>query len=356
MGLVEDIRAVTSLLIDSTIGFGVLALGVLIFIFFYLYIFKRGNKKNIKLANLFYTLVSEISLCETDEEREQVFLQPYVQDMLQTCLRRKRRRSLMLKALVQFHKTVHGAAAENIKWLYEKLGFKNDSLQQLTSHRWHKKAAAIQALAEMGQQDCITKVYRYTNHGNYYIRSAAQVAVVKLTGFEGLRFLNVINQPITQWQQLCLLQQLAFHPNIQEEKLQAWLMSANESVVELALKLVKAYAVHGVHDQLVQCLQHPSVIIRIEVIMILKDVATATTVPILKTHYENAERIERIAILKSLQAIGTRNEVPFLAALLNTPDLLLKTEVQKTLQELAPDWQTYKNNNAINLSKSIAII
>ena len=356
MGLVEDIRTVTSLLIDVAFGFVVLTLGVLLFIFFYLYIFKRGSNKNLKLANRFYTLVSEISLCETDEEREQVFLQPYVQDMHQTCLRRKSRRAFMLKALVQFHKTVHGAAAENIKWLYEKLDFKNDSLQQLTSHRWHKKAAAIQALAEMGQQDCITKIYRYTNHSNYYIRSAAQVAVVKLTGFEGLRFLNVINQPITQWQQLCLLQQLVSYPNVQEEKLQAWLMSTNESVVELALKLVKAYAVHGVHDQLVQCLQHPNVTIRTEAIIILKEMAAATTVSVLKAHYEKAERMERIAILKSLQAIGTRDEVPFLVALLNTSDQLLKNEVLKTLQELAPDWQACKDNNSVNFSKSIAIV
>jgi len=339
MEIVGDIRALTSWLIDTSLGFCLLTLSVLLFIFCYLYFFKKANQKNLRLANRFYILVSEVSLCESDEEREQVLLQPYVQDMQQTSLRKRRRRAFMRKTLVQFHKTIHGTAADNSKWLYEKLGFKNDSLQQLASRHWHKKAAAIQDLAAMGQQDCITSIYRYTNHSNYYIRSAAQIGVVKLTGFEGLRFLNVVSQPITQWQQICLLQQLASDTNIQEEKLKAWLVSDNDTVVELALKLVKAYAVHGVHDQLVHCLQHPAITIRIEAIQVLKEVATATTVSVLKAHYAGAEQMEKMAILEGLQLMGTGDDAAFLVSQLDTPDQLLKTEIKKTLKILAPDWE-----------------
>lgn len=355
MGIVDDIRAVTDLLIAASVGFVLLTACVLTFIFCYLYFFKSDRQKNQKLASRFYTLVSEISLCESEEEREQVLLQPYVQDIKQTCLKRERRRAFMRKALMQFLKTIHGAAADNIIWLYGRLGFKNDSLQQLTSRRWHRKAAAIQELAEMGQQDCITKIYRYTNHSNYYIRSTAQVAVVKLTGFEGLRFLNVINQPITHWQQLCLLQQLAAYTNIQEEKLQTWLQSDNETVVELALKLVKAYAVPSAHDQLVQCLQHKSIAIRMEAITILKEIAAPTTAAVLKARFEPAERMEKMAILQSLQAIGSGDDVSFLEALLDTPDQLLKREVLKTLQLVAPEWVN-KELHPLTTYKSIALV
>lgn len=352
MDTIKDIRSVTHLLVDTAVAFMALAICVLVFILLYLVVVKRIGQKNLQLANQFFQLVSEISLCESEEELEQVYSQAYVQDMQRTFLRKKKSRAFMITALLQFHKGIQGAAADNIKWLYQKLTFKNDALHQLSSRQWHKKAAAIQELAEMRQQDCITKIYRYTNHNNYYIRSTAQVAVVKLTGFEGLRFLNVISQPITQWQQVCLLQQLASDTNIKEEKLQDWLLSSNETVVELALKLVKAYAVHSVHDQLVQCLQHASVHIRTEAIMILKDVANATTASVLKAHYPKAEKTERMAILKVLHTIGTSDDISFLEKQLDTADHLLRNEIQKTLQELAPGWTNPKDTQAINPSKS----
>jgi hypothetical protein len=344
MEAIEDIRAVTYMLLDAAIAFAILAACLLLFILSYLLFFKRKSRKNQRLADHFFTLVGEISLCESHAELEQVFAQSYVQDMQRTGLRKKRRRAFMNRALVQFHKSVNGVAADNIKWLYEKLAFKADSLKQLSSHRWHKRAAAIQELAEMGQQDCITKIYRYTNHSNYYIRSEAQVAVVKLTGLEGLRFLNVISQPITQWQQLCLLQQLPPYATIKEDKLRTWLSSSNETVVELALKLVKAYSIFEAHDSLIHCLKHSSVAIRTEAILLLKDLGQVTTMPILKAHFSKAERSEKIAILQVLKASGTAEDITFLAGQLDASDRLLMNEVLSTIKLIQPEWE-----NAISI-------
>ncbi|HYH16307.1 MAG TPA: hypothetical protein VD794_13855 [Flavisolibacter sp.] len=355
METIDNIRAITNGLVYSTIGFCLLAVCLLLFILCFLLFFKRKSRKDQQLADRFYTLVGEISLCESDAEREEVINQAYVQELQRTCLHKRRRRSYMLKALVQFHKSIHGVAADNTKWLYEKLDLKKDSLQQLASSRWHKKAAAIQLLADMGQQDCIAKIYRYTNHANYYIRSAAQVAVVKLTGVEGLRFLNVTNQPITQWQQICLMQQLSPYANIPTEKLHTWLSSENETVVALALKLVKAYVIHEVHDRLIQCLQHPNVQIRTAVIEVLTEVFQPESLPVIKVHYAKAERSERLAILKLIQVNGSIADVSFLETLLDTLDKLLKNEVLKTIKEIAPNW-TFGLNTAINNNQNSILV
>lgn len=355
METTNDIRTVTYGLIDSAIAFSILTVCLLIFIFFYLLFFKTKSRRNQRLGDPFTTLVSEISLCETEEERAQVFAQPYVQAIQRTYLRKKRRRVYMLNALIQFNKSIHGAAAENTKWLYETLDLKRDSLQQLASPKWHKKAAAIQQLAEMDQKDCITKIYRYTNHTNYYIRSAAQVAVVKLTGVKGLRFLNVTNQPITHWQQLCLLQQLPSYAEIQAEKLQAWLSSENVTVVEVALKLVKAYMIHEAYEGLIQCLQHSDVFIRTEAINVLRDMPKADSLALLKTHYTTAERPERIAILQFIQYNGSFDDVCFLETLVETTDSLLKNAVLKTIGELCPNWEAKSELPFKNIQKSIPV-
>ncbi|ANE50338.1 HEAT repeat domain-containing protein [Flavisolibacter tropicus] len=341
MEMQEDIRAITYLLVGTAIGFSLLAFILLAIIFWYLFFFKRVSRKNQQLAQQFYTLVSEISLCESEEERQEVVRQAYVQDIRNSSLQKKRMRAFMVKAMLQFHRNIQGTAADNIKWLYEYLDLKRDTMLQLASRNWHTKAAAIQVLAEMGQGNYITKIYRYTNHKNYYIRSEAQVAVVKLTGFSGLRFMNVIDQPITQWQQLCLLQQLASHSNIQENKLQAWLTSENETVVELTLKLVKAYCIYSIHDAVVNCLTHSNPTIRAEAILVLKEIPQATTVPLLKSNYHKSDKVEKMAILQVLNAIGTEEDVPFLESLLVTKDMLLRNEVLKALQALVPGWQSH---------------
>jgi hypothetical protein len=356
MDKVEEIRSLTYLLIDTAVGFVILAVLVLIFILFYLVVFKRKGLKNLKMANQFYTLVSEISLCESAAELEEVYAQSYVQEMQQAYFRKNRRRGFVLKALIQFHKSIHGVAADNIKWLYEKLDFKKDSLKQLASRRWHKKAAAIQELAQMGQQDCITKLYRYTNHTNYYIRSEAQVAVVKLTGFDGLRFLNVINQPITQWQQLCLLQQLAHHSNIQDEKLNVWLKSSNDTVVELALKLVQAYHIHSTHDSLVNCLKHDSVLIRTEAIMVLSELAQANTLSILKAHYVYGTLGEKIAILKAIGANGAAEDLSFLEKQVACEDPQLHNEAVKIIREIQPEWGNRISKPIIHHQESAIVL
>lgn len=60
----------------------------------------------------------------------------------------------------------------------------------------------------MDQKNLLTKIYRETNSKNEFVRSEAQIAIIYMTGFNGLRFLDVISYPLTLWQQIKLLEQL----------------------------------------------------------------------------------------------------------------------------------------------------
>ncbi len=153
-------------------------------------------------------------------------------------------RQYVTDELIRCKKNFSGLVSEHIVILYEKLGLKKYSLAKVAEKkRWHIKAQGIQELYMMNQQDVLKTIYRNTNSKNDFVRMEAQTGVIHLTGFPGLRFLDVVSYPITEWQQLKLLEQLRLYPDKEDisDKLPQWLQSKNETVVVFALKLADDY-------------------------------------------------------------------------------------------------------------------
>ena len=140
----------------------------------------------------------------------------------------------------------------------------------------------------MGDKDCITRIYRLTNHKNFYVRTEAQVALVKMTGFKGLRFLNVVAHPLTQWQQVCLMQQLSEGADAEPEQVAHWLHSDNETVVELALKIVGAFKIYSLHDAAADCLNHNSETVQQEAVRTLGEIEQEATGALLQKFHSCA--------------------------------------------------------------------
>ena len=181
-------------------------------------------------------------------------------------------RKVLITELLKTARSMSGSAASNVCWFYAQADLDKDSLDRLQYGAWHVKARAIQELSGLRQRKQITKIYRLTNHPDELVRNEARTAVVKLTGFEGLRFLDVITYPITAWEQLCLLHELSFHKAESFTQIDRWLNSNNNSVVEFALRLVEVYKLYDLHSQVLNCLSHPSVEVRKKAINALNEI------------------------------------------------------------------------------------
>ncbi len=335
---VPDIFIPKSFLFESTFLFAVAIFSLLSFIIFYLMRYISYTAKRKHLSSIYSSFISEIILCETEEELMQVMQQSYIQTIIYKWLSRPIGKRLLLKNLIKIHRNMSGSAAGNIRWLYMHLALDQDSVKRLSSPKWHIKAKAIQELAEMKQEKYISKIYRETNNKNVYIRTEAQVAVVKLTGFEGLRFLNVVSQPITQWQQLSLLQLLSLKNKFQWDKLPGWLKSKNETVVEFALRLVEKYQRYEFHNEVVYCLEHPSALIRKQSIYTLKEISQPHTAHLLEHYFLMSEKEEQLCILEVMQAIGTKEQLPFLNSLLAMEDASIQYRTHKVIRQISvPD-------------------
>jgi len=291
----------------------------------------RQQKKGAVL-HLFSNLVAETAICESLQE-VQATLQAFAAANGKL-LQKPFARQVLIKALVKTKDEISGSAAGNLQHLFEQLQLHKDCYQRFLSKQWHVKAKAIQQLAEMQQSQYLVKIYRETNHTNKYIRTEAQLAVVKLTGFKGLRFLNIVSHPVSQWQQLSLLSQLK-DGLAEEDNIRRWLSSSNSTVVEFALRLTEAFKCYQLHTEVVACLQHTSAVVRRQALHALREIACEDTTSVLMHYFSTAGKEEQLVVLDLLGEIGTgEKELFFLDTLLSTNDKGIRYSASRAVQQI----------------------
>ncbi|MFN4315472.1 MAG: HEAT repeat domain-containing protein [Chitinophagaceae bacterium] len=309
---------------------------LILFIAIYLMKRKGRSAKRRQLRAAFSDFISELAVSEDEAEREQCFQQPALQALLASWLADRFARQTLIRELAATVRNMSGQAAANICWFYEKTGLHQDTLMQLKSGQWHLKARAIQQLAHLQQQRYITRIYRLTNDPHELVRNEARIAVVKLTGFEGLRFLDVISYPITEWQQISLLHELAQHRRLVFPAIERLLQSSNNSVVEFVLRLVATYQLYDRQPEVLQCLQSPVASVRKNALAALKEIGDDKAAAILTDHFEKEEPTLQVLVLDVIRHIGSADQVPFLIRGLAHPDYAINVAAARALQALHP--------------------
>ncbi|MES2003686.1 MAG: hypothetical protein V4450_04130 [Bacteroidota bacterium] len=297
----------------------------------YLYLFNKKQRffYTNRIRKLLENWISEIIMEETEASRT-------VSKKIQRILRNRTAKQFAINELILCKKNFSGVVSENIVSLYLELGLKAFSLNKLRKkNKWHIKAKGIQELYLMDQKDTLTTIYRNTNSKNEMVRMEAQTGVIHLTGFKGLRFLDVISYPLTEWQQLKLLEQLRLYAEKEDlsDKIPKWLLSKNTSVVVFALKLADDYQVFSVRTQVVNCLVHPEKKVRSQAIETIIRLADEKTPAILLGYFAKESLPNQIGMLDALRTMATNNETSFLTELLYHENDTVKLKAAIVLAE-----------------------
>jgi HEAT repeat protein len=323
------------MLFDIIIFFIFLIITSISFIFIYLFRKKKQWRRKVYLQNSLNSFIGEIAICESETELNEVFSNADYQKVLSQFRHTGPDRNLMISELAETSKKFRGVTMENILWLFEKMDLEKQLLENLKNKKWHKKAKAIQQLAYLKQKNSIKIILQFVNHQNDLLRMEAQIALVKMTGFEGLEFLNKATYPVSEWQQLRLIEELSSHKCTSLDKLREWLKSENLSVVNFALRLVEIYQQYDFYEEVKNCLSHPSMLVCKNAISTLSNISNETTADLLITHFARYDSFIQIKILKILQADGTENQLPFLLSILNHPDDSYKLEAAKAILKIS---------------------
>jgi hypothetical protein len=297
---------------------------VIVYMLFYLLYRARKSKNRQQLRQEYSEFISYLAICESVEELQAIMEEPEWKSKLTRWLSNSFARNVLVRELVTTVKNMSGTAASNAGWFYAYAGLDKDSLARLKKGSWHIKARAIRELAHLKQKQYIAQIYRHTNNRNEYVRNEARVAIVQLTGFEGLRFLDIITYPLTEWEQLCLLHELSLHPIKSFVSANRWLQSSNISVVEFCLNLIETYKLYDLYEDVVSCFTHPDKKIRKKAIEVVKEISRPDTPSLFAQRLDDEEEEVQKTIIEVLQQIGTENEIDVLTNYLHHPSDELK--------------------------------
>ena len=310
---------------------------ILVFILFYLAKRSRRSARRKALREQFSEVISEIAVCDSQEEVAALLNEPSIMNILDPSLKDPFSRKVLIKELLLTARSMSGMARENVCWIYGNFSLDQDSLLRLKTGKWHTKARAIQELSQLKQNKHITKIYRYTNDRNDLVRNEARVGVIKLTGFDGLRFLDVISYPITEWEQLSLLHELLHRPGLKPLELKRWLTSGNTSVVEFALRLTETFRVHELHDEVLACLKSPYLSARLKALQALKEIHGGETANEIITALVKEENpVVQRAMLECLGHIGSEVQIDRLVPFLSNSPQEVKMAAATCISNLDP--------------------
>lgn len=320
-------------LYDTAIVFLIITALLVCATYIYLYLNKKAFFYKQRIRKQLDIWISKAILEELGEGNQEISIPSKFKRIVHHPIARQ----FVIDELVATKKGLTGAAASNIVQLYLQLDLRDGSIKKMDHKKWYVRARGIQELYVMEQSDMLLRIYRQTNSKNEFVRMEAQTGIVHLSGFKGLRFLDIVVYPITEWQQLKLLDQLSQVPFVQMKSLGKWLLSANPSVVLFALRIVETYQQFQVHDGVAACLHHELEPVRMQAVRTLASIAGDETADMLLEAFAKEKFTVKLCILDHLAVIATPLLLNPLYQLLDFPNDLIKLKAAKALASCSPE-------------------
>ena len=271
-------------------------------------------------------------ILEEPDETHQHFLVP---ENIQTLLKQDLAKEELLNELKVLKKGVSGQPGKNIELLYRQLGLNKISVARLRNRQWNIIAKGIQDLAIMNQSDTEQEIFTFINHRHPIVRMEAQIALVFLHQYQGLRLFENLVYPLTEWHQIKLLELLGNYPIPSEEAVCRWLQSPNASVVQFALKLIGAQHAGNFLNEVIACLSRPEEVIRRQAIACLGEIPSNLAAnALLELFAQETNKNLQLAILSEIVKTGTDNDLAFFRQLQETIDPDIRLLANKALLHL----------------------
>lgn len=273
-------------------------------------------------------------LYAANEEEEISAEQQIIIDKLKNCSADRFKRRIIVSTLLRLRNEISGEMAESIQKLYFQTKLVDYALARLKRKKWHIIATAIRELRQLQVKEVYNEVIAFVIHPKKEIQKEVQLYLVTLFNFKGLEFLNIIETPLSEWNQIQLLEVLQRFDDQELPEITPWLRSTNDSVVIFALKLAKIYNQFEVKDTLLELLSHQNKNIRIDVINVLAQLQVIEAKNILKNKFNDLSKEEQYAFLNLLENLYEISDEVFLLENIINEDFEVKFATLKILKIL----------------------
>jgi hypothetical protein len=255
-------------------------------------------------------------------------------DELTNCIVDPFKRKIIISTLLKLRNEISGEIAESIDRLYIELGLLSYSLAKLRNKKWDIIAIGIRELTQFKVKGVHKVVMNNINHPKKEVRKEMQLYLIHLFSFKGLAFLNVLETPLSEWDQIQLLEVLQVTDDTEIADIRPWLKSSNDSVVIFSLKLARVYNQFEAKEELLELLSHKSTNVRVNTISTLSHLNIIEAKNILKTNFDERTQEEQIAFLKMMENVYESSDKAFLLEHIQHENFEIKLLVMGILKNI----------------------
>jgi hypothetical protein len=213
---------------------------------------------------------------------------------------------------VELHKSLSGELAHDLKRLFDDLNLTEYAMDHFHSYDWSTKANAISVLAEMECKSARAEIIRFVNHYNIILRYKAQVAAVALAKTEPFDFLQYVNNPLNEWQQLQILNAAMNLETVNLPLFSQWFMHKEPTVIVLCIKLTNHFKQYEASEKIIEKCADPHYDISLEAIIAVRQMGIYNAKSLLLDIYSLVPDPHQLEILRLLPDIGDYSTVQFL--------------------------------------------
>lgn len=293
----------------------------------------------------------ESSLIEylySDDDKDGQLKQEKIVDYFKKNAENRLKRKLIIATFLKLKNEISGETSDAIQNLYYQTALINSATSKLKSKKWDAVARAIRELTLFEIKEAHDEIIQLINHPKKEVRNEIQKYLVKLFRFDGLKFLDILENPLSEWDQIQLLEILNKFNNLEVPDMNNWLRSNNDSVLSFTLKLAKIYNQFGVNNEIIALFNHPNIDIRIEAINIVTHLGIYEAVAILKEDYFTRSLEEQIAFFKMMEEMAMPDDIPFIREHIEHDNFFIRISVMKTLNLITvDDDNTFKVNTSV---------
>lgn len=221
-------------------------------------------------------------------------------------------RALFLEVLVDSDRKFSGAAKEAINSLFYDFKLEDQAWSKLRQRKAYLVAGGIQELAAMGVEAAIPEIKAKLNDDRTAVYQEAQYAMVSFQGYEGLGFLEYVDKPLSDWQQLRLLYSIQHLPELSDAQVYSWLKRTNDSVVIFTLRLIRKFRLLSFYAEVYELLAHPSTYVRVQAIRTMQAIENNATISQFIACFDQQPIDVQLEILKSMKIARSRESEDFL--------------------------------------------
>ncbi len=278
---------------------------------------ERSRKNGVesrerRIKRMVEPIIQEVVFTEQDASELKDAVKK-IQRAIDSPLYRRSNMATLNELIIYYHRNLGGEAFIRLENLYREVGLKQMVLENLRNNDWHRKAKAINDLSTMRMSETLFEVLQYTDDADQNIRYEAQYAAVKLGGKKAMKFLDDLESPMSEWQQIRLLDQALKFEYELIDNIGPWLRSKNDSVVVFALILMRHLNQYHERNELRKLLYHRNEKVQEKAIETAIHLAYSESIENLYEVYELTKNLRvKTRVIKALGELGGAQEVGFL--------------------------------------------